>query len=134
MLANMFLGWGLDFVVVVDDDTLGRSIYKQLKLELCADSEEMAAHRLWKIRDCWGIEDVFSTHDFKRYILRDEQAHVSGKNTEFLKTAKRSKPVMAYQFWQDVQASVLDGTKLEAATLSKIEEVVGEICKRLETH
>ncbi|GER19164.1 hypothetical protein VCH24_41980 [Variovorax boronicumulans] len=132
-LANMFTGWGLHFIVVIDDDTLGRTVYKQLKQELCADDENISSAKLWKIKDCWGIEDVFSTIDFCKYILQDENSKITGKNTEYLKTAKRSKPVMAYQFWSAVQDGTLNSTMLEESTIEKIDEIVTEVCKRLES-
>lgn len=131
-LANMFTGWGLHFVVAIDDDTLGRTVYKQLKQELCGDDEKIASAKLWKIKDCAGIEDIFSALDFGRHILRDNDAKILGKNTEYLKTAKRSKPVMAYQFWSDIQKGALNSSMFESSTLEKIDEVVGEICNRLQ--
>ncbi|WP_164546785.1 MULTISPECIES: AAA family ATPase [unclassified Variovorax] len=133
-LANMFTGWGLKFIAVIDDDNLGRTVYKQLKQELCGDDEAIASERLWKIRDCSGIEDIFSHRDFKSHILRDTEANFSIKNTEFLKSAKRSKPVMAYQFWEEVQAGRLTSSNLEPETLKKIDEIVTEVSKRLEKH
>lgn len=133
-LANMFTGWGLKFIAVIDDDNLGRTVYKQLKQELCGDDDAIASQRLWKIRDCSGIEDIFSHADFKAHILRDMEASFSIKNTEFLKSAKRSKPVMAFQFWEEVQAGRLTTSNLEPETLEKIDEVITEVSKRLERH
>ncbi len=41
-LANLFLGWGLDFGVVVDDDSSGRGVYNALKRDLFLDDEDEA--------------------------------------------------------------------------------------------
>ena len=38
-LANMFLGWGLEFIVAVDDDTAGRQAYNALKRHLFGDQD-----------------------------------------------------------------------------------------------
>lgn len=133
-LASMFTGWGLKFIAVMDDDTLGRTVYKQLKQELCREDDEIATQMLWKIKDCSGIEDTFSQSDFKSFILRDSTAKITGKNSEFLKTAKRSKPVMAYQFWHEVQAEKLTAADLEKQTMSKIEEIVAAVSQRLALH
>ena len=41
-LAYLFLGWGIEFIVVVDDDSSGRKIYNELKKHLFQDNEENA--------------------------------------------------------------------------------------------
>ena len=49
-LANMFLGWGLEYVVVTDDDSAGRRVYNELKKNLFADDEELASQKMLKIK------------------------------------------------------------------------------------
>ena len=68
MLANMFLGWGLDFLVAVDDDKQGREVFSQLKKDLFGDNDELARTRLLKIPGCTSIEEAFSKIDFKRLV------------------------------------------------------------------
>lgn len=132
MLANCFLGWGLQFIAVVDDDSHGRSVYNELKRNLFGDDEEKAKARLWKIKGCTGIEDVFSQADFLKYVLRDPAAKLTGTNAEFVKKAGRPKAVLAYQIWADVQAGTLKKASFDAETQTKIDAVVAEISGRLE--
>jgi ABC-type lipoprotein export system ATPase subunit len=94
-LANMFRGWGLNFVVAVDDDKQGREVFKNLKRDLCGDDSAIAAKYLVKLPHGTGIEDVFDVEDFTKYVLTDDAAMITGTVTEFLKTAGRSKPVLA---------------------------------------
>lgn len=131
MLANCFLGWGLHFIAVVDDDSHGRSVYNDLKRDLFGDDDEKSKARLWKIKGCTGIEDVFSKDDFLKHVLRDPDAKVPGTNAEFVKKAGRPKAVLAYQVWADVQAGTLKKSSFDAQTQESIKSVVTEISKRL---
>lgn len=130
-LANMFLGWGLGFVVAVDDDQQGRVVYNQLKREMFGDDESLTKANIVKLPDCPGIEDAFSTADFKRFILKDENATIGGKTTEYLKSAGRSKPVMAFQFLLAVDEGAVTWDSLEQVTKDRIEAIVEAVKSRL---
>ncbi len=131
MLANCFLGWGLQFIAVIDDDSHGRSVYNDLKRDLFGDDEEKAKSRLWKIKGCTGIEDVFSQSDFLKHVLRDQIAKPTATNAEFLKKAGRPKAVLAFQVWTDVQAGTLKKSDFDVETQTKMGAVVAEISSRL---
>jgi len=131
-MASMFRGWGLEFVVALDDDTQGRGVYKNMKRDLFGDDEEEAKKKLYKIKDCNGIEDVFSREDFRKYVLKDEAQTYTSANTAFLKTAGRSKPVIAYQFLIAVNEEQIKLTDLDETTQGKIVEVVNAVAERLE--
>ncbi|MES2364646.1 MAG: AAA family ATPase [Pseudomonadota bacterium] len=131
MLANMFRGWGLDFIVAVDDDNQGRTAYKSMKKELFGDDETLSAKKLLKIPECPSIEDAFSTADFKQYVLNDEKAVVNGTNTEYLKLNNRSKPVIAFQFNLTVESGKLSWKMLDQTTQKKITAIIEAIVSRL---
>ncbi|TXC86440.1 hypothetical protein [Paraburkholderia azotifigens] len=130
-LANMFLGWGLEFITVVDDDNQGRGVYKDLMRDLYGDDPEVANKYVIKLKGCDGIEDIFSTDNFKRYVLKDESANIQQKNSEFLKRANRSKPVLALEFKLAVDNGHIRLVDLDEATQTSIKEVVGNIAGKL---
>lgn len=134
MLANMFYGWGLEFIVAVDDDKQGRDVYKSIKREMFGDDDALADMKLVKLPGCTGIEDVFSVEDFKKFVLLDKQASITGTNTEYLKSAGRSKPVLAYQFAILVDAEKVKWTNFDAITKDKITAVVTALSQRLKAH
>jgi len=47
LLASLFLGWGLDFIVVVDDDSQGRGVFNNLKRDLCGGGHWLRHGRRW---------------------------------------------------------------------------------------
>lgn len=130
-LANMFIGWGLNFVVAVDDDNQGRGVYNNLKREMFGDDDNLAKTKIAKLPDCPGIEDAFSIADFKRLVLKDEQAAIEGKITDYLKRAGRSKPVMAFQFLLDVNNGHVRWETLGDETKRRITAIVEAVKSRL---
>lgn len=130
-LANLFVGWGLDFITVVDDDNQGRGVYKELVQDLYGGDVHTANRFIIKLKECDGIEDIFSTKDFKRYVLKDEAVNVQQNNSEFLKRANRSKPILALEFKLAVDKGKVQFVDLDEATQSAIKETVESITKRL---
>lgn len=126
-LVNMFLGWGLDFVVAVDDDKQGRDVFNQLKKDLFGDQDELARKQLLKIPDCTSIEEAFSPADFKRHIVGNEEADVSAGNAEYLKANHLSKPVTAFQFWLSVESGKFSLNDFEPQTIKRIEKIVNSL-------
>ena len=123
MLANMFLGWGLDFLVAVDDDKQGRDVFAQLKKDLFRDDDEIASTRLLKIPGCTSIEEAFSKADFKRHVLRDEHVTYENGNAEYMKTAHLSKPVAAYSFWLEVESGRVKKQDFTPESLKIIDKI-----------
>jgi energy-coupling factor transporter ATP-binding protein EcfA2 len=130
-LANMFRGWGLDFIVAVDDDKQGREALKSMKRELFGDDEALASKKLLKLPGCTGIEDAFSKADFSKFILRDENLVVEGINSEFVKKIGRSKPVLAFHFSIAVNDGDIKLADLDAETVGNIENIAKELTARL---
>lgn len=134
LLANMFLGWGIDFIVAVDDDKQGREVFNQLKKDLCGDDSEKAKNLLLKLPECTSIEEAFSTSDFKKFVLEDPVAKVEGGNSEYLKTAQISKPVTALTFMLSVNAGKITAKDLDEETNAKITKIVEAIVDVLKSH
>jgi len=124
-LANLFLGWGLDFNVVVDDDSSGRAIYNELKHDLFLDDDEEAKKRMFKIKDCSGIEDLFTTNDFKKYVLEDSTISFEQKNSEYMKG--KPKAVFALKFMLKVKEGKIKKSNLEKDTQDNIGNVINTI-------
>src|SRR3989344_1638761 len=127
-LANLFLGWGLSFGVVVDDDSSGRGVYNELKRDLFLNSDDEAKKKMLKIKDCSGIEDIFTVDDFKTHVLEDI-SFAFKKNFDYIK--KKTKTNFALKFMLKVDGGKQKLTDLHKDTQKKIKEVVAEIEKLL---
>ena len=124
-LANLFLGWGLDFGVVVDDDSSGRGVYNMLKHDLFLDDEDEAKKHIMKIKDCHGIEDLFSKDNFKKYVLENENESYKPINSEFMK--RKPKAVFALKFMLKVEKGEITVGNLDEQTQNNIKKLVSDI-------
>lgn len=120
-LANLMLGWGLRFAVVLDDDSSGRRIYNQLKNDQIAAEENLI-----KISGCDGIEDIFTVQDFKKLILKDTKANVD-KSSNYMKVQHLSKPVAARDFYLAAENGTITKDSLSKQTQTNIEALLGKI-------
>jgi len=124
-LANLFLGWGLDFGVVVDDDTSGRRVYNKLKRNLFNNNADEAKKKMLKIKDCLGIEDLFTKTDFKKHILEDES--MSFRQTNSGHVRGKPKAIYAMKFLLKVKEDKLNIGDLNQQTQKKIRKLVTDI-------
>lgn len=124
-LANLFLGWGLDFGVVVDDDSSGRSIYNSLKRDLFLDDESEAKKKMMKVKGCSGIEDLFTSSDFKKHILEDTNLSFKQKNSEYMKD--KPKAIFALKFMLKVKDDKIKISDLDKTTQDNIKDLVRKI-------
>lgn len=131
-LANMFLGWGLEFVVAVDDDKQGREVVKSLRRELFGDDEALASKKLLKLPDCPAIEDILEKEDFAKFVLREENTKITGTNAEYVKQQGRSKPVLAFQFALSVERGDVTMDLFTEGSKSRIKKITDALVSRLE--
>jgi AAA15 family ATPase/GTPase len=131
-LALLFIGWGLKFSIIFDDDSAGRSAYQSILKNVYVGNEEEARKNIYRIKKCSGIEDLFSKDDFANLILKKEvQKSMSDKNnSDVAKLLKISKPIVALEFLLNVQKEEITIDSLDDDTKANISELVDNV-KRL---
>lgn len=69
LLASLFTGWGLDYVVLLDNDSAGRQAKTNIEKK-CISPKVMLVPS--EIEDKGQtLEDLFTIEDFRRYVLAD---------------------------------------------------------------
>lgn len=118
-IASVLLGWGYDYRAVFDDDpNSGRTAYRLLKKEFYGGSDIVARKYIMKIPDCHGIEEIFDSVDFHKFVMGKGGRPTNGKSNSEL--AHGRKEVLARLF--------LERTKNEPVSLnSKTLKNVGQI-------
>lgn len=122
LMANLMLGWGLSFSIVLDDEPHGRKVLKELKESMVCDP-----NNLLKIDDCPGIEDLFSKADFTKLILKKATAKITTTNSEFVKTEKLSKVILARDFMIAVNDGSISLSEFSLETKEKVEKLLSRI-------
>lgn len=130
-IANMFLGWGLEYVVAVDDDKQGREVYNLLKKELCGDRDDFAKRLILKFPSCTAIEEVFSREDFSKFVVNTNSTHKAESNAEYMKSNKLSKPVTALNFKLHVESGQITLALLDQTTTANMKRIADAICEVL---
>lgn len=118
-LVSVLIGWGQNYKAVFDDDAgSGRKAYSLLKKEFYENDDNQAHDHIFKIKDCAGIEDIFSAEDFHKYILC--KALPAGTVPSNSDLAKGKKEALARLF---LEKSETEEIKLDAESLKKIETI-----------
>ncbi|MDA9095243.1 ATP-binding protein [Porticoccaceae bacterium] len=93
LVASILIGWGQDFVAVVDNDKAGRGAHKDLR-ELSVDKGKIL---LTSSLNGGAIEDLFSRDDFVTFVLENHsETEVSGdKKNSQLVNGKLDKVLLA---------------------------------------
>ena len=128
--AYMFLGWGLDFISVMDDDSSGRKVFNQMKRDLYGNDETCAREKMFKIKDCKGIEDIFTKDDFMAFVLGSTEKPLEEVNSQLAK--KYSKPVLAYGFLEKIRQNEISLSSLSSDTQKRITDLVQGIASRID--
>lgn len=101
-MASLMLGWGLDFVVVMDRDGNSNQEYKVLTEEL-----NISKDKIFQIEGGKAIEDMFTQDDFKKFVLQDttQTIPIGTANSDYIN--KNQKVVLAQKFFETYNQSRL---------------------------
>lgn len=126
-LAYMFTGWGINYSIIIDDDNQGRAVFNQLKKELWGDNDKLASKMAHKIKDCNGIEDIFSASDFNDYILDIKYQGELERPSDVVKLSTYSKPILAYKFYLKVKNEEITMDSFDKNTISRIKILTNKV-------
>lgn len=101
-MASLMLGWGLDFVVVMDRDGNSDKEYKILTEDL-----NIPKDKIFQIEGGKAIEDMFTQDDFKKLVLQDttQAIPIGTANSDYIN--KNQKVVLAQKFFETYNQSRL---------------------------
>jgi len=125
-LANLLLGWKLEFIVLLDDDPEGNKVYSHLKLTLFGNDEKKTSRKIVKIDGMSGIEDIFSTLDFKNFVLH-KRVGITESNSEYIRMNNLSREILASEFTSHLQEQKTSLKDFDDETQEKIKDLVARI-------
>jgi hypothetical protein len=124
LVAYLLLGWGLEFSVVVDDESSGRKVYNQLKKDLFHDDDEEAKRHMLKVKGS-GIEDLFSKADFSKHVFPEENSAAETPNSERMKG--KGKGLVAMKFMLKVERGEMTLDNLDQESRENIKSTMERI-------
>ncbi len=130
-LVNMLLGWGIDFLVLTGANKEGDELKYDLTKHLFANNEDQANKKLIQLDHFKSIEDMFSTIDFKKYILH-KRIGIPESNSEYISSNNLSRSILASNFMREVKDSKLKWGDLDEETRDNFFHLFDELNMRLE--
>lgn len=126
-LASLFIGWGLEFVALLDCDDLGNSAKEKLTSEL-----GVTASRVIQPEQAAGVEDLFSVGDFRQLLpsldgvltVRDGE-----RPTAAIRRQRVDKILLARRFAENAANGVVN---LSAETRGRIETLLNSIRRSIQ--
>ena len=118
-VVSLLIGWGLDYVVVVDNDQAGRRVSKTIESMLLVPKDKIVT--VSSNRDTC-MEDLFTPDEFQQHVLDP----VGYEATQVTKNSQRvkglDKPLLAKRFADRARAGNVDNLSKE--TKQRFEELL----------
>jgi predicted ATP-dependent endonuclease of OLD family len=102
MLANILYGWKIDFCLLVMDTPQNKKIADFIQETTFFRNKSTSQRKIRSMTGFSGIEDLFSTIDFKRFILA-QRVGITVKNTEYIENNNLSQLMLASDFTIKIQ-------------------------------
>lgn len=131
LLADLFVAWGLDYVVLVDDDPHGKRVRRDIKQKWSL-SDQDAARKLRAFDGCEGVEDLFDPADF-RSVVAPGLSLAEGRNSSVIKALGASKPMVALDFYRRCRSGEVSASNLSTASIEGIRIVMSGLVSALGT-
>ena len=106
VLSNILMGWKVGFSVLLMGITRSNVITNELTKSLFYDSENEKDKRIVKLENIEYPEDIFSTLDFKKFVLQ-KRVGITEKNSDFIFENNLSRTILASQFLNYCETSNL---------------------------
>jgi len=99
IMVSLIMGWGLNFVAVLDNDPEGIRVGKDLKRKYLLDDKNVLY--VSNISNSC-IEDLFSKEDFYKYVTNSPSPTVKISNSDYVSQKKLDKPILSKHFFENV--------------------------------
>ena len=124
--ANLLTGWGLRYIVFVDNDDAGVRAIRDIKKHLYPGRDDLAANDLLALPVGSSVEDVLMPDDFRRWVLQEPDLTYTETNGEYAKG--KSKGILAARFYSEVSKG-----NITAANLSESIQNIGTVVDTITT-
>jgi len=131
VMANLLFGWKIDFGLLTFDNKDSKSVTECLKNTIFAQREQAFLKKVREFAGFQGIEDLFSTIDFKRYIL-NQRVGITEKNSVYMEFNNLSPAILASDFCSAVEIENLRESDFDEETLDNFRKLFSMIDEMVE--
>jgi len=123
-IISLLIGWDLEFLTVLDNDTEGKRIAKELSKKLLVEDNKII---FIAEKDGFSIEDLFTHEDFNDFVLIENKNNDTNLlNSKFIKNKKFDKVLLSKKFFEKVEENQTE-IKLSQDTINAFKQVFNKI-------
>jgi len=126
VLANILLGWRVDFSVLLLGVNRPVKVIQELSDTLFFNKKDELDKKVVRIDDFEYPEDVFSTLDFKKFLLQRREG-ITEKNSQYIIEQGLSRTILASQFINVCESKNLNIKDFDTTTQENIRKVLSFI-------
>lgn len=120
LLMELCIGWGLNWLIIFDDKGAARD-YSKIKKAFFNDSDDHAQARIYRLKGCDGVEDMFTKPDLQLVNPRAEFPNTK-KNSDIIQE-HGGKELYARLFYEKVEAGEIALKHINEETVTKFKLV-----------
>jgi ABC-type ATPase involved in cell division len=105
LLSNIMLGWGLDYNILIIENSLNKNYMQELEKSINAGMDGTKT-KILTAENAVMVEDLFSTLDFKKHILK-QRVGITESNSEYITSNSLSRMMLASSFVEYVKSKGL---------------------------
>lgn len=125
VMADLMIAWGLEYMVLVDDDKQGKVVCRGIKNKYGLSDEE-AKLRLCLTDGFSSVEDLFEPSLFRSVVAGSYGLDGSKTNSESIRERGISKPMLAANFYNRVREGKIALTDLDDSTIARFDEQISK--------
>ena len=126
MMVNILMGWGIEYIILIFGNSEERLVHEKLMKEQYDNKIDLANKQMIFIEDYPDTEDIFSTIDFKKYVVKVREG-ITVKNSEYLLDNNYSRAILASNFLQEVTSGNLSFKTLDDETRDNMNGLIQQL-------
>ncbi len=126
MMVNILMGWGIDYIILNFGNSEERLVHEKLMKEQYNNKIDLANKQMLFLEDHPDTEDLFSTIDFKKYVVKVREG-ITVRNSEYLIDNNYSRAILASNFLQEVTSENVSFKTLDDETRDNLNNFIQQL-------
>ncbi len=130
VLSNIFMGWRLGFSILIMGKSRADEVLADLGKSTFYTREGELDNKLIRITDLEYAEDVFSTLDFKKFVIQKREG-ITERNSDYIMENGLSRTILASQFINFCENKNISMKDFDEDTRKNIKLLINKIEKTI---
>jgi predicted ATP-dependent endonuclease of OLD family len=123
MMVNILMGWGIEYGILSFGNSEESLVHEKLMKEQYDNKIDLASKQMLFLEDIPDAEDLFSTIDFKKYVVKVREG-ITVRNSEYLIDNNYSRAILASNLLQEVTDRNLQINSFDEETRENLNQFI----------